>query len=145
MLIDKFNSSNNSKRFIPSLFTFEAFELAKTYDKVLYLDSDMIVLKNISELFLISSEISVTPDTGKYDLRKKYNTFNGGFLLIDAVTHTHQYKKKLLDFSLTCKDLRLADQSIMNNVYLVNREMCDLVHYRPGMGDIWFYLQYHLL
>lgn len=37
------------------------------------------------------------------------------------------------------------DQSIMNNVYLVNRDMCELVRYQPGRGDIWFYLQYHLL
>jgi hypothetical protein len=37
------------------------------------------------------------------------------------------------------------DQSIMNNVYLVNRDMCELVRYQHGRGDIWFYLQYHLL
>ena len=116
-LIDKFNKSNNSKRFIPSLFTFEAFELAAEYDRTLYLDSDMVILKNISELFSISTEISVTPDSGKYDLRKKYNTFNGGFLLIDSVTYPKQYKKKLLDFSLTCTDMRLADQSIMNDFF----------------------------
>ena len=37
------------------------------------------------------------------------------------------------------------DQSIMNTVYLANREMCEMVRYQPGRGDIWFYLQYHLL
>jgi lipopolysaccharide biosynthesis glycosyltransferase len=129
-LINKFNSSRNSKRFIPSLFTFEAFELAKKYDKILYLDSDMLVLQDIFELFKLNDEIVVTPDTGKYDLSKKYKTFNGGFLLIDGLSATREYKKKILLFSMGCKNMALADQSIMNDffknrvIYLDSRYNC---------------------
>lgn len=129
-LINKFNSSRNSKRFIPSLFTFEAFELAKKYNKILYLDSDMLVLQDIFELFMLNDELVVTPDTGKYDLSKKYKTFNGGFLLIDGRSASKEYKKKILLFSMGCKNMALADQSIMNDffknrvIYLDSRYNC---------------------
>jgi hypothetical protein len=36
------------------------------------------------------------------------------------------------------------DQSIMNSVYLLNREMCHLVNWEKGCRDSWFYLQDYL-
>lgn len=37
------------------------------------------------------------------------------------------------------------DQSIMNSVYLMNKEMCELVSWKQPCHDIWFYLQDYLL
>ena len=37
------------------------------------------------------------------------------------------------------------DQSIMNSVYLMNKEMCELVCWKQPCHDIWFYLQDYLL
>ena len=37
------------------------------------------------------------------------------------------------------------DQSIMNSVYLLNKEMCDLVSWKQPCNDIWFYLQEYLV
>uniref|UniRef100_A0A6C0I2F7 Uncharacterized protein n=1 Tax=viral metagenome TaxID=1070528 RepID=A0A6C0I2F7_9ZZZZ len=36
------------------------------------------------------------------------------------------------------------DQSIMNSVYLLNRDMCELVNWQQGCTDPWFYLQDYL-
>ncbi|KAG4082926.1 nucleotide-diphospho-sugar transferase [Neocallimastix lanati (nom. inval.)] len=47
---DKVNMKSISKRFIPPLIKFEIFGLID-YDKVLYLDSDTLVISNIYELF----------------------------------------------------------------------------------------------
>jgi lipopolysaccharide biosynthesis glycosyltransferase len=117
-------------RFIPSLFTFDAFDLASAYDKVLYLDADMIVLSNISELFELTCEIAVTPDAGEYDLSKKYSKFNGGFLMIDGSVRHKDYKKKLIDAAMTLNRMEYADQSVMNSAlrgkvtYLTSQYNC---------------------
>lgn len=36
------------------------------------------------------------------------------------------------------------DQSIMNSVYLLNQDICDLVTWKQPCNDIWFYLQEYL-
>jgi hypothetical protein len=36
------------------------------------------------------------------------------------------------------------DQSIMNSVYLMNRDMCEIVTWKQPCNDIWFYLQDYL-
>jgi Bacterial protein of unknown function (HtrL_YibB) len=36
------------------------------------------------------------------------------------------------------------DQSIMNSVYLMNKDFCELVTWQPGCADPWFYLQEYL-
>jgi len=33
------------------------------------------------------------------------------------------------------------DQSIINSVYLLNRDMCQLVNWKPGCTDPWFFIQ----
>lgn len=63
----------------------------------------------------------------------------------DTLIQWHQIYYGMLEHFIRIGRFIGKDQSIMNNVYLVNRKMCDLVHYTPGRGDIWFYLQYHLL
>jgi hypothetical protein len=37
------------------------------------------------------------------------------------------------------------DQSIMNSVYLLNRNMCDLITWKLGCPDPWFYIQDYLM
>jgi hypothetical protein len=36
------------------------------------------------------------------------------------------------------------DQSIMNSVYLLNRDMCELINWKKGCVDPWFYLHDYL-
>ncbi len=63
----------------------------------------------------------------------------------DTLIRWHQIYYGMLEHFIRIGRFIGKDQSIMNNVYLVNRDICELVFYRPGRGDIWFYLQYHLL
>lgn len=107
-------------RFIPSLFTYEAFELTKEYDKVLYLDSDMVVLDDISEVFNLSEEIIVTPDTSTYNLKSSYSTFNGGFLMLNSSDFTKALSAELIQHSLTSNNYKLFEQSMMNE-YLTGK------------------------
>ena len=63
----------------------------------------------------------------------------------DTLIRWHQIYYGMLEHYIQIGRFIGKDQSIMNNVYLANRDMCELVRYQPGRGDIWFYLQYHLL
>jgi lipopolysaccharide biosynthesis glycosyltransferase len=116
-LINKFLKMKRAqRRLIPSLFTFEVFEDIKYFDKILYLDSDMLVLNDISEIFKLNHDIVVTPDAGEY-IKRDYSTFNGGFLLLSHSISNKEYKKKLIDHAETMKDMVLADQTIMNSFF----------------------------
>lgn len=63
----------------------------------------------------------------------------------ETLIRWHQIYYGMLEHYIQIGRFIGKDQSIMNNVYLVNRDMCELVRYQVGRGDIWFYLQYHLL
>lgn len=116
-LINKFLKMKRAqRRLIPSLFTFEVFEDIKYFDKILYLDSDMLVLNDISEIFKLNHDMVVTPDAGEY-IKRDYSTFNGGFLLLSHSISDKEYKKKLIDHAETMTDMVLADQTIMNSFF----------------------------
>jgi lipopolysaccharide biosynthesis glycosyltransferase len=112
----KKNGKNNKNqlRLIPSLFTFEIFEEVKNYDTLVYLDSDMLITGDISETFNLPYEMVVTPDAGIYDISSNYQTFNGGFMVLNNFSYKNQYKNKLISFSRKMKNMGLADQTIMN-------------------------------
>lgn len=63
----------------------------------------------------------------------------------DTLVRWHQIYYGMLEHFIQIGRFIGKDQSIMNSVFLANRNICELVFYRPGRGDIWFYLQYHLL
>jgi hypothetical protein len=111
----KLYSGTNNARFMPSFFTYETFEISSKYDKTLFLDSDMLILDDISEIFHLTDEIIVTPDAGVYDLSRKFKTFNGGFILCNGNQSKH--KSKLLEFSKYCENTSLAEQGIMNEYF----------------------------
>jgi hypothetical protein len=104
-------------RLVPSLFTFEIFELADGYDTLLYLDSDMLVRGNLYELFNLNEEIIVTPDAGKWEPNRKYSTFNGGFMVLNSTGNTKRYKYDLIKHGINMKSASLADQTIMNSYF----------------------------
>jgi lipopolysaccharide biosynthesis glycosyltransferase len=130
-LIEKFKTLPGSNlRFVPSFFTFDAFDLVETYENVVYLDSDMIVLDDLSELFSLDIGIAVTPDAGEYDISKKYQRFNGGFLVLGNSIRGKNYKNKLISQGMNLYKMQHADQTILNDVlknniyYLNSRYNC---------------------
>lgn len=68
--------------------------------------------------------------------------FGGGK---DILLKWHDLYYDMLEHFISIGRFIGKDQSIMNSVYLVNRDICDLVHWVPGCKDPWFYLQDHLM
>jgi hypothetical protein len=56
----------------------------------------------------------------------------------------HDIYYNTLEYFISINRFIGKDQSIMNTVYLLNREMCELINWKPGCHDIWFYLQDYL-
>lgn len=124
-LIKKFIKSGkrhpNILRFIPSLFTFEIFEEVANYDTLLYLDADMTVINDLKELYLYDDEIIVTPDTCVYDLTKRADVFNGGFMVLKNSVKNYSYRDKLIQHAINMNNFILADQTIMNDYFNVSK------------------------
>jgi len=56
----------------------------------------------------------------------------------------HDKYYNMLEYFIAAGRFIGKDQSIMNSVYLMNRNMCELVNWIPGCSDVWFYLQDYL-
>jgi hypothetical protein len=56
----------------------------------------------------------------------------------------HEKYYEMLEYFISIKRFIGKDQSIMNSVYLLNKEMCNLITWQPGCPDPWFYLQEYL-
>lgn len=121
-LIHKFKKTGRSSqlRFIPSLFTFEIFEEVSKYDYLLYLDSDMLIRSDLSDLFKFDHEMIVTPDAGEYNPSSPVNDFNGGFMFLSNRISRNKYRDQLISHAMGMQNMVLADQTIMNSFFTGN-------------------------
>lgn len=69
-------------------------------------------------------------------------TMFGGGKEVLLLWHDKYYE--MLEHFISIDRFIGKDQSIMNSVYLLNKQMCELVNWVPGCADIWFYLQDYL-
>ena len=67
--------------------------------------------------------------------------FGGGK---DVLLKWHSKYYDMLEYFISINRFIGKDQSIMNSVYLLNRELCELVNWVDGCPDHWFYLQEYL-
>jgi hypothetical protein len=67
--------------------------------------------------------------------------FGGGK---DVILNWHKKYYDMLEYFISINRFIGKDQSIMNSVYLLNKDMCELVNWQPGCPDHWFYLQEYL-
>ena len=67
--------------------------------------------------------------------------FGGGK---DVLLKWHTKYYEMLEYFISINRFIGKDQSIMNSVYLMNKDMCELVKWTQGCNDIWFYLQDYL-
>jgi len=115
-------------RTVPSIFTFEAFEL--DYDRVVYLDADMIVINDVKHLFDISYDLGVTidewktynktPSLSKLYHKTGYEEFNGGLFSIGKALLNKGIRDKLIEHTKTQKSWKLWDQTILNSYFHEN-------------------------
>jgi lipopolysaccharide biosynthesis glycosyltransferase len=116
--------SKNFHRFVPSVLTIETFNLID-YDKVLYLDSDMLVVNSLRDLYLIDHDIAVTRDTSSYIRKaiiKKAGSddvlLNGGFLLLSgSFMRSAQHVKNMLNLFPKLTNPKFLDQSLLNEYF----------------------------
>jgi lipopolysaccharide biosynthesis glycosyltransferase len=126
----KANNESNILRLIPSVFTFDSFDLCKKYDQVLYLDSDMLVISNIMDIFSKKPGIYVTPALFDYEPNIRHGEFNGGFLFLNKMGG-NKIKNELIDTGLKMDDISLFDQPILNKT-LENRTIYLSCDYNAG-------------
>jgi hypothetical protein len=69
-------------------------------------------------------------------------TIFGGYK--EALLNWHTKYYEMLEYFISVNKFIGKDQSIMNSVYLLNRDMIQLVNWVPGCPDKWFYLQEYL-
>ena len=76
--VEPISSKKQSKKFINTYTKLLIFSMID-YDKIIFMDADTIVLKNIDHLFDIEHNFSVAPDLGN---QLMYNRFNTGVMII---------------------------------------------------------------
>lgn len=67
--------------------------------------------------------------------------FGGGK---EVLLHWHNLYYDMMKHFIYIDRFIGKDQSIMNSVYLLNRDLCDLISWKPGCPDPWFYIQDYL-
>ncbi|MCQ2204768.1 MAG: glycosyltransferase family 8 protein [Bacteroidales bacterium] len=98
-------------------------------DKILYLDCDIVVKSDVSELFYIDMQnygLAAVRDVGmpynskhQYSLRCNYKEkyFNAGVLMINLdYWRNNEIERKLIEFASSNKELLFADQDVLNAV-----------------------------
>lgn len=63
--IDNFKKDRKILKYLPSVYTFEVFDL-DGYDKALYLDADMLIIESIQDLFNLDYSIGVSTLSKEY-------------------------------------------------------------------------------
>lgn len=114
------------------LLKFEIAELIKDYDKVLYLDGDLHIRGDLSELYCVDLEGNVIGAVKSLDmLFDKKEMISAGVMLIDTkVFREENYAHKLLKTRISLGDQRSMDQQTINIVlegkikYLSTRYNC---------------------
>jgi hypothetical protein len=62
----------------------------------------------------------------------------------EVLLRWHDLYYGMLEYFISIDRFIGKDQSIMNSVYLMNRDFCELVTWTPDCADPWFYLQDYL-
>jgi len=108
------------ERLRPAFYKIECFDL-KGYDRVVMVDSDTIIIGDISYLFSLTDYFCAVEDTRSNNrhrtpIKKQPLNINTGMLSLSKEFVEGSHKKKILRFSNTqVTRLHLADQTLINN------------------------------
>lgn len=130
----------NARLFFQDILGRDAYDI----DRLLYLDSDTIVVGDLSELHSFDSPICAVPDVLPVQYAQSLNLssyYNSGVLLFDVQNWIRQnFQEQLIDYihSHILKDLKYPDQDLLNIVfqpYLSNLPFSYNVHSSIGALD----------
>lgn len=109
-----------------ALLKFDLPQLLSHLEKVLYLDGDILVTKDLTGLYetvLEDNLVAAVVDSGSIYYQHKYvksvaNYFNSGVMLLNLEKmRAENYTQQLIDKKLASKDSLLMDQNIFNLVF----------------------------
>jgi lipopolysaccharide biosynthesis glycosyltransferase len=106
------NLETETKRLKNSFYKFEIFSL-DNYDRIVFLDSDLVVIKNINYLFETESDISAIQDYSTEWIDQNKNIFNTGVMSIRKKYISKNITNKLIEIAKKEKSL-YGDQDIIN-------------------------------
>ena len=107
-IIDRYGINNTSWMMFTKLNIWKQCE----YKKLLYIDADTVVLKNIDHLFTIKENFSAVPG---YSKSLNYYGIEGGVLLIKPCLDT--YNGLIQAMNSDRYDLTMSDQSLINDYF----------------------------
>lgn len=139
------NKYNEEGYYVSStaLLKFDIADLLPQYDKVLYIDGDVLILKDISTLYEINIDdyfVAAIPDMAAVDschfdehLNVK-NYFNSGVMLLNAsLIRKNNISKQLYEVKRLNPDYKCMDQDVFNDVFYGR------VLYLPPKYNLMFY------
>ena len=118
-----------------ALLKFKLPELFKNYDKILYLDGDILVLGDLQELYDIelgSHFVAAAHDTGKLYSNKSIfkeipDYFNSGVMLLNLLRcRQENITDALIATKKASTDMSLMDQNVLNTVFANNVKIIDI-------------------
>jgi len=107
-ILDRYGKNNTSWMTFTKLNIWKQCE----YKKLLYIDADTVVLKNIDHLFTIKEKFSAVLGYSKI---LNYNGIESGVLLIEPCLDT--YNGLILAMNSDKYDLTMSDQSLINDYF----------------------------
>ena len=129
----KFDKSEPCCATISALLKFELPNLLNNLDKVLYLDGDIIVKKDLFDLYnhdFLNNYVVAVNDSGKiyYNSEAKKNGyFNSGVMLLNLKKlRDENMPAKLVQTKKESKDNSLMDQNIFNQILLPKVRFIDI-------------------
>src|SRR5690606_3624872 len=125
-------------------FTFEKlyiFSLTQ-FDKIVYLDSDMLVLENIDELFDKEHMSAVGPAGGRFPGNEDYNGLNSGLLVIQPNTKDFDSLINLIP-SVTERLQSCGDQDVIIEYFIEDWRNRAELHLDDRYNMIFPYINYY--
>lgn len=126
-------------------YTFEklhVFNLTQ-FEKMVFLDSDMLVLENIDELFEYEHMSAVGPAGGRYPGNELYNGLNSGLLVIEP---NHKDFKNLINLipTVTTRLKNCGDQDVIIEYFIEEWRKRKELHLDDKYNMIFPYIDYYV-
>ena len=109
LIEDRYGKQNNSWMMFTKINIWKQTQ----YEKLLYIDADTIVLKNLDSIFEINENISAVFGGSLFH---KYEGIEAGVLLIKPSMET--YNKLIEAMNSDKYDLRMSDQTLINDYFV---------------------------
>lgn len=142
-----FNNYNNINLSGPVhwKYTFEKLNIFSLtdYEKIVFLDSDMLIMENIDELFDKKHMSAVGPAGGKYPGNENYNGLNSGLLVIEPNKNDFENLIRLIPI-VTGKLNNCGDQDVIIEYFIKEWRNSTELHLDDKYNMIFPYIDYYI-